>query len=309
MYALRFRQRCLRLAELTMNPQQQRHRLTSWQERLLFNIAIAGFGIYVFSLLCVPLLTVLFTSFRQRDFLGGTVPTWSLQGWRDLLTAATTVVVVRSLCYAAITTAICMAIGIPLSVSIRRCAPAFRRAAMVAMLFPLGLNALMVTYNWQVLLGNAGVLNGILLKAGMISQPIPLLFSPGAVIIGLVGAYLPFFLLAFLTALERLDDRFLIASSALGAGELYTVRRIILPMTRPGWMTGALMVFIPSFSEFVIPDLLGGGKHMLAGTLIQFSFYEGRNWPMGAALAITILCLGSLALLPLSRLAKGIFAR
>jgi spermidine/putrescine transport system permease protein len=292
-----------------MSTQQQSHRVTSWQERLLFNLALSGFGLYVLTLLCVPLFTVLFTSFRQRDFLGGTVPTWSVQGWRDLLTSATTVVLVRSFCYAATTMAICMAIGIPLAISIRRRTPAFRRAAMVALLFPLGLNALMVTYNWQVLLGNAGVLNGVLQNLGIISQPIPLLFSPGSVIIGLVGAYLPFFLLAFLTALDRLDDRFLTASAALGAGELYTIRRILLPMTRPGWLTGALLVFIPSFSEFVIPDLLGGGKHMLAGNLMQFSFYEGRNWPMGAALAITILCAGCLALWPLGRLARGTFAR
>lgn len=292
-----------------MKTDKNTYRATSWHERLLFSIALAGFALYVLSLLCVPILTVLFTSFRQRDFLGGTLPVWSLQGWRDLSATATTIVAVRSLCYATITTAACMSIGIPLAVCIRKRSPAFRRAAMVALLFPLGLNALMVTYNWQVLLGNAGVLNGTLQKLGIISQPLPLLFTPGAIIVGLVGAYLPFFLLAFLTALNQLDDRFLVASAALGAGELYTVRRVVLPMTRPGWLTGALMVFIPSFSEFVIPDLLGGGKHMLAGNLIQFNFYEGRNWPAGAALAITILCLGCLALLPLSRFAKGIFAR
>ena len=292
-----------------MSTQHQTHRVTSWQERLLFSIGLTAFGLYVSLLLCVPLLTVLFTSFRQRDFLGGTLPVWSLQGWTDLLSTTTTIVALRSACYAGITTALCMAIGLPLAISIRRRKAAFRRAVMVALLFPLGLNALMVTYNWHVLLGNAGVLNGTLQKLGIISQPIPLLFTPGAVILGLVGAYLPFFLLAFLTALDQLDDGFLTASAALGAGHSYTVRRILLPMTRPGWVTGALMVFIPSFSEFVIPDLLGGGKQMLAGKLIQFSFYEGRNWPMGAALATTILGVGCLALLPLTRLARGIFTR
>jgi spermidine/putrescine transport system permease protein len=287
----------------------QNHRVASWQERLLFTIALSAFALYALLLLLVPLLTVLFTSLRQRDFLGGTLPAWSLQGWRDLLSSTTTIVVMRSACYAGITTAVCMLIGLPLAISVRRRTPAFRRAAMVALLFPLGLNALMVTYNWHVLLGNAGVLNGALLKLGIISQPIPLLFTPGAVILGLVGAYLPFFLLAFLTALDQLDDGFLTASAALGAGDAYTIRRVLLPMTRPGWVTGALMVFIPSFSEFVIPDLLGGGKQMLAGNLIQFSFYEGRNWPMGAALSITILCVGCIGLLPLSRLARGIFTR
>jgi spermidine/putrescine transport system permease protein len=286
-----------------------RHRVPAWQERTLLGIALAGFAFYIIALLCIPLLTVLLTSFRTRDFLGGTTLEWSLQGWRDLLSAATGVVALRSLCYGTITTVACMTVGIPLGICIRLRTPRFRRAAMVVLLFPLGLNALMVTYNWQVLLGNAGVVNGILGKIGAISNPIPLLFTPGAVILGLVGAYLPFFLLAFLTALEKLDDRYLIASSALGARNLYTVRRVLLPMTRQGWLTGALLVFVPSFSEFVIPDLLGGGKHMLAGNLIQFSFYEGRNWPMGAALAITILVAGGVAIMPLSRYAKGMFAR
>src|SRR5690242_2514487 len=95
---------------------KQYSRVSSAQESLLFSFALAGFGLYVVLLLCIPLLTVLFTSLRQRDFLGGTLATWSLQGWRDLLSTTTAIVALRSACYAGITTAICMAIGLPLGI-------------------------------------------------------------------------------------------------------------------------------------------------------------------------------------------------
>ena len=258
--------------------------------------------------LTVPTLALLISSFRGRDFLGGFTSDWALRAWNDLGSMIVVDTFVRSLVYAGATTLLCAAIGIPLGIAIRSRGEAFQRRASLLILFPITLNTLLVAYNWQVILGNAGLLNSVLSSLALTNEPIPFLFNPLSVVAGMMGAYLPFFLLPFLAALSKLDSGFVAASSSLGASSRQTTLRVVLPMTRNGLATGCLLVFLPCFSEFILPDLLGGGKTLLVGNLMQFWFYEGRNWPAGAALACVVLLLAGLLAVPFYRQIRSMFS-
>ena len=264
--------------------------------------------VYVLFLFLGPLSIVLLYSFRGRNYFGGITDSWSLDGWRDLFSQNVLQVMFRSLVMAVANTMACMAIGIPLSLAICRTKQRAKRLWLAVLVLPLTVNTLLVAYSWQVLLGNAGVFNSLFLSTGIRQEPAVMLFTPGAVILGLFGAYLPFFVAVYSTSLERLDPGYVVASKSLGARDSQTLWKVILPMTKPGLITGALLIFLPSFAEYVIPDLLGGGKIFLMGNLTQFAFYDGRNWPMGAALMITtILMLGTLTI-PVSRYIRGVFS-
>lgn len=251
---------------------------------------------------------MLFYSFHGRNYLGGITGSWSFDGWRDLFSQNVMEVVFRSLLMAGANTITCMAIGIPLALSIYRSKPRAKRLWLAMLVLPMTVNTLLVAYSWQVLLGNAGVFNSLLLSTGLLQEPAVILFTPGAVMLGLFGAYLPFFVAVFSTSLERLDPGYLAASKSLGARDSQTLWNIILPMTKPGLITGALLVFLPSFAEYVIPDLLGGGKIFLLGNLTQFAFYDGRNWPMGAALMITTILMLGVCTIPVGRYIRGVFS-
>jgi spermidine/putrescine transport system permease protein len=263
---------------------------------------------YVSFLFLGPLLVVLFYSFHGRDYMGGITASWSLDGWRDVFSPYILQILLRSGIVAGANTILCILIGVPFALTIYRSHPAKKRLWFSLLVLPLTINALLVAYSWQVLLGNAGVINSMLLLSGLRDEPIVLLFRPGSVTVGLLGAYLPFFVAVFLTSLERLDAGYLQASQSLGANEFQTLRKVILPMSRPGLITGALLVFLPSFAEYVIPDLLGGGKTFLVGNLAQFAFYEGRNWPAGAALMVTTIVMLSAFMIPAARYVRGVFS-
>lgn len=264
-------------------------------------------GLYIVFLFLGPLSFVLLYSLHGRDYFGGITPSWSLDGWRDLFSRNVMEVMLRSLLMSGANTITCVAIGIPVALSIYRSKPRAKRLKLALLVLPLTVNTLLVAYSWQVLLGNAGVFNSLMLSIGIRQEPAVILFTPAAVMLGLFGAYLPFFVAVFSTSLERLDPGYLTASKSLGATDFQTFRNIILPMTKPGLITGTLMVFLPSYAEYVIPDLLGGGKVFLIGNLTQFAFYEGRNWPMGAALMITTILILGLFTIPVSRYIRGVF--
>jgi spermidine/putrescine transport system permease protein len=258
-------------------------------------------------LFIAPFSLVILYSFHGRDFFGGITDNWSLSGWRDLLSPSIVAIIIRSVTMAGLNTAACMVVGIPLAVSIYECSPRVKKLWLTALVFPMAVNTLLVAYSWQVLLGNTGLINSALMSLGIIREPIVILFTPVAIIIGLFASYLPYFIVAFLTSLERLDYRYVMASHSLGAKHIQTLWKVILPMSRPGLITGGLLVFLPSFAEYVIPDLLGGGKVFLVGSLTQFAFYEGRNWPMGAALMVTTILLLSFLTIPIVRYIRGVF--
>jgi spermidine/putrescine transport system permease protein len=158
-------------------------------------------------------------------------------------------------------------------------------------MLPFWTNYLIRTYAWIVLLNPAGLVNSLLLQAGAISEPLPLLYNKPAVVLGLVYSYTPFVILAIYSSLQRLDPAYAEASRDLGAGAATTFLRIILPLTAPGVAAGAVFVFVLSIGNFVTPDLLGGGKFQMVGNLIYDQFLSARDWPFGATLSALLIAL------------------
>lgn len=255
--------------------------------------------------LLAPLVLLMRMSLGRRDFRGGVLPGFSSEGWSDLAGPAALSSVIESAWYGLATVAICALISLPLCLALFHASNAWRRRLLATLLFPLSLNSLLIAFNWQTMLANTGFVNSALMDLGVIEQPLPMLFRPPAVLAGMVGSYLPIFLLPVLTVTARIDRGFAQASAMLGAGPFQTFFRVILPLSKNGFLVGALLVYLPCCSEFLLPDLLGGGKIMLLGSLLQFWFYEGRNWPAAAALSLILIAAGGLLAAFLLRLIKN----
>jgi spermidine/putrescine transport system permease protein len=153
---------------------------------------------------------------------------------------------------------------------------------------PLWVNTLIRTYCWILILRDEGLVNGLLRQTGVISQPLPLLYNDGSILLGLVYTFLPFMVLPIYSTLERIDPRLIEAAHDLYASRAAVFRRIVWPLARPGALAGATLVFAPALGSFLAPDLLGGGKKLLIGSLIQMQFTSSRNWPFGAALSTVV---------------------
>ncbi|MGI9306959.1 MAG: ABC transporter permease [Gammaproteobacteria bacterium] len=195
----------------------------------------------------------------------------------------------RSFILAAAATALCLAAAFPAAYFIAGQPPHRRGILLLLVTIPFWANLLVRTYCWVLILRDSGLANSWLLSWGMISSPLPLMYTDGAILAGLAYAYLPFMALPIYAALEKTDWRLINASRDLYAGHWRTLRRIVFPLALPGVAAGCLMVFIPSLGAFVAPDLLGGGKKLMIGSLIQLQFSSSRNWPFGAANAVILL--------------------
>ena len=144
---------------------------------------------------------------------------------------------------------------------------------------------------------NEGIINTILMTTGIIEQPIQMLFTDFAILLGMAYVYLPLMVLPLYASMEKLDFRLVEAAYDLYATRFQALRRVIIPAVKPGIVAGAILVFIPSLGAYVTPRVLGGGKHLMLGNLIELQFGQGRNWPLGAALSITLLAIVMVALI------------
>ena len=144
-------------------------------------------------------------------------------------------------------------------------------------------------YGWNTILRSSGILNNALISLGIIKIPLEMLYTDGAVLLGMVYDLLPFTVLPIYTSIEKLDPSLLEAARDLGAGKAHSFLRVMLPLTMPGIFAGSIQTFIPSLGLFYISDMMGGAKTMYIGNLIKNQFMSARNWPMGAALAIVLI--------------------
>jgi spermidine/putrescine transport system permease protein len=200
-------------------------------------------------------------------------------------------ILLMSVLYAAITTGICLVVGYPVAYFVGRAPEKARNKLLLAIMIPFWTSFLIRTYAWMTILKSEGPLNGALLYLGVISQPLDILYSPAAVIIGLVYSYLPFMILPIYGSVEKLDNALVEAAFDLGAGPVKAFSNVIMPLTRPGIMAGVMLVFIPAIGMFAITDLMGGARVPMVGNVIQNQFGQARDWPFGAALGMTILLL------------------
>jgi len=237
----------------------------------------------------VPLLLVLAISFASRGTYGGIVWEFTWANYLDLLHPLYGKILGQSLWYATLTTLICFLLGFPLAYVIARSPARWQPVLLLLVMLPFWTNFLVRTYAWMILLRHDGLVNHLLLALGLITEPLELLYTPAAVVIGLVYGYLPFMVLPLYVAVERLDPVLVEAAWDLYASRWAVLTRVVVPLTMPGIVGGGILVFIPSIGSFITPDLLGGARSMMIGNLIQHEYLVVRDWPLGSAVSFVLM--------------------
>lgn len=259
----------------------------------------------------LPLGLMLIYSFLQRATYGGVIWQVSFESYiqflfeRDLddsliFNAAYLQIYARSFGLAAITTVLCVIIGFPTALYLVQQSPKRRNILMFLVTIPFWTNLLVRTYAWILLLRREGLVDYGLQSAGLTSEPLGLLYTDAANLIGLVYSFLPFMVLPIYSSLEKLDFRLVEAAYDLGANRLTALRRIVIPLAMPGIAAGCILVLVPCLGAYVTPELLGGGKALMIGNLIQQQFGASQNWPFGAALSFALLAIVLIALMTYS---------
>src|SRR5215203_3765444 len=185
----------------------------------------------------------------------------------------------------------CILLGYPLSYFISKQKPLWRDALMILVIIPFWTNFLVRTYALKQVLATEGLLNSFLINLHLINQPLDLLFNEFAVIVGLLYGYLPFAILPMYASIEKFDHSLMEAASDLGAPPWRAFLRVMLPMTLPGVIAALVLVFVPVVGAFITPDIMGGGKVEMIGTLINRQFGVARNWPFGSAISLVLMAL------------------
>lgn len=259
-------------------------RAASWRGFLLSLPAY----LYLTIFFAVPLVFVLVYSFATRNRFGGTdLAGWNLEAYRELGEPLVRTIVFRSLWLAIVTTAICLVVAYPFAYWLATRRPVVRNVMLVLVMIPFWSNFLVRNYAWRVLLSSDGPVSQVTQWIGL--GETRLLFTPAAVVIGLVYGFLPFMILPLYASIERVDWRLLEASRDLYASSWQSFRRVLLPLTMPGVIAGSILVFVPSLGAYVTPEILGGAKTTLLGSYIVTQFLTARNWPVGASLSFVLM--------------------
>ncbi len=238
----------------------------------------------------IPLLIVVFYSLLTRGAYGGVTLPFSADSYARVFDSLYLTIAWRSFWIASLSTFLCLIFGFPLALYIARYS---RRKTLLLnlVMLPFWTSFLIRTYAWMFLLRDTGLINTMLQSLHLINEPLPLLFNTPAVILGLVYGYLPFMVLPLYATIEKLDPAWLDAAADLGANPVTAVWKIIVPLSRPGIIAGSLLVFIPCLGAYLTPDLMGGGKTVMIGNLVQNQFTASRDWPFGAAVSLILLAI------------------
>jgi spermidine/putrescine transport system permease protein len=263
-----------------------------------------------------PLLIVLVYSFLTPGKYGNVVWEFSTDAWvsllftRDIfdgtysLADAHLTIFWRSVKLSLITTLFTFAVGFPTAWFIATRQARARAFLLFLITIPFWTNLLIRTFAINQIIRNEGLLNTFLLYLGVIDEPLQIIYSDVAVFIGMTYVYLPLMVLPLFAAIDRFDMALLEAAYDLYASRWQVLRRVILPIVKPGIIAGSILVFIPSLGAYVTPRILGGGRNMMIGNFIELQFGQGRNWPLGAALSMTLLVIVALALVVYVRVAN-----
>ena len=268
------------------------------------------------ALFLVPLAILFVTSLHAPDDVGNPQPVedWGafvrsgqlLANYAESLRPLFVRVHLSSMWLAVATSLVCLLIGYPIAYYIALVAPPRRKGLLLALVvIPFWTSFLIRVAAWRIILQDQGVVNEVLLRLHVIHEPLKLLDTPAAVMIGLVYGELQFMILPLYASLEKLDRSLLEAAGDLGAGALQTFRRITIPLTMPGIIAGTVLVFIPGIGQFIVSDMLGGARTMLIGEMIQEQFTSGRDKPLGAALAFELTAMVLAMLIAYALYARG----
>jgi spermidine/putrescine transport system permease protein len=263
--------------------------------------------VWVALFFAAPLAIVGAYSFLTRGDYGGVELPWTIESYLRVADPLYLAILWRSLWIAGLSTAICVALGFPLALFISR-AGKRKNLYLQLVLLPFWTSFLVRTYAWLFILRDTGLINTVLSALHIIKSPLPLLYNDGAVLLGLVYSFLPFFVLPMYATLERLDPALAEAAADLGAPPWRTLWRVVIPVSKPGIIAGAVLVFIPCLGAYLTPDLLGGGKSVMLGNLVQNQFTTSRDWPFGSAASLVLMLASAilLALLMTRRETKGL---
>jgi spermidine/putrescine transport system permease protein len=251
--------------------------------------------VWLIFLFLAPVAIVCAYSLLTRGVYGGVELPWTLESYQRMMDPLYGIILVRSIVLAAAATAICLVLALPLALFISR-STRRKNLYLHLVILPFWTSFLVRTYAWMFLLRDTGLVNTTLIGLGVLREPLPLLYNDGAVLLGLVYGFLPFMVLPLYATLERMDPALLEAAADLGARPWAAFFRVIVPLAKPGIWAGAALVFIPCLGAYLTPDLLGGGKSVMIGTLVQNQFTTARDWPFGSALSLVLMLLTVLAL-------------
>ena len=251
---------------------------------------LAPARLVVIFLLTLPLLIVLGYSLMSRGIYGGVLMPWTFENYSRLADPLYAVIFAKSFWISIVCTALCLVLGLPMAWFLAR-SGARRQLYLNLVLLPFWTSFLVRTYAWMFLLRDTGLINTVLQALGITREPLPLLYNDGAVILGLVYGYLPFMILPLYTTLEKIDPALLEAAADLGVRPFRAFFEVVIPNAMPGIRAGAVIVFIACIGTYLIPDLLGGSKTILIGSVIQNQFTGARDWPFGAACSLALMAL------------------
>ena len=281
------------------------YRLLSMPALIVLTIGAAG-----------PLLIMLVYSFLKAAPYGGVVWEPSIDGWfgvflkKDIfdgtisIAAAHLSILWRSVNLSIQSTLLALILGFPTAYFIATRPVQTRNLWLFLITIPFWTNLLIRTFAIMQVIRDQGIINNFLIGWGLIDSPIEMLYTDFAIMLGMTYVYLPLMVLPLYASIEKLDFRLVEAAYDLYATRLRVLWRIIIPLVRPGIVAGSILVFVPSLGAYVTPRVLGGGKHLMLGNLIELQFGQGRNWPLGAALSIFLLCVVMGALLIYVRVAQ-----
>ena len=256
-----------------------------------------------------PLLIMLVFSFLTAGDYGGIKWQFSTEAWfqvafyNDIFNETVTIaddhlsIFWRSVKLSFLTTLVAFLLGFPTAYFIATRPVETRNIWLFLVTIPFWTNLLIRTFAILEIIRNQGLVNTVLIGLGVIDQPLDMLFTDIAILLGMTYVYIPLMILPIYASMERLDFRLVEAAYDLYASRWRVLVRVILPLVKPGVIAGSILVFIPSLGAYVTPRVLGGGKHLMIGNLIELQFGQGRNWPLGAALSLTLLVIVMVALM------------
>jgi spermidine/putrescine transport system permease protein len=277
------------------------------QKRSKFTALIAIAPMYLFTLFFVlgPLIYMLALSFWQREGAWGVSPDWTLLNYAKIFDPLYISIFWSSLKLALISTVLVTAIGYPFGYFMAKLPPKWKNLTMILLIIPFWTNALIRLYGWIIVFRANGILDKILMKAGIIDEPLKLLYSYPAVVVGMIYVLVPFMIYAVYASAEKIDWKLIEAARDLGASPFYAFRTITLPLTMAGIFSGVVLTFVPSMGLYFISDILGGSKVVLIGNLVQEELMRAHDWPFSAALSAALLLLTSAFLFIYKKLAKS----
>lgn len=257
---------------------------------------ITPISLWMYLLVAIPFLYIIVISFMNKGTYGGVVLKFTIQNYLDILNPLYIRTFLKSIGMSVAVTLICLLIAYPFTYFVAKKTPIQKTIFMSMIMIPFCVSMIIRLFLWVNILRSEGIINNFLISAGLIKEPLKLVYNQTGAMIGLIYMLLPFMILPLYSSIEKLDKSLLEAANDLGAKPIKSFLKITLPLTKPGIFAGCVMVFIPSMGLYFITDLMGGSKTLVIGNLIKNQFITARNWPLGAAMSV-VLMLITLAML------------